>query len=177
MISIALLALGAAPIVLKDAPFHVEFSTGSAGACVHPTDIHLITGTIKKTGGNKLSVHVENGTMSDYTMTVGPSDQARPQQRNITVAWNCSGVSQEKNGICNLIEEAGHIPTMVDVLIFEGEIGITPPIVALAPGPNPPPPPPPPPQCGKASNQTACDAVPATGGSIGCTWCTSKLHK
>ena len=46
-------------------------------------------------------------------------------------------------------------------------------------GPNPPPPPPPPPACGKAYNQSACDAVPATkGGAKGCAWCTSddKVH-
>jgi hypothetical protein len=165
-----LLAVGA-PIVLRNAPYHVKpFS--QATSCLLERDVHMLTGNITAHGGT-LSVHVLNSTWTGgvYTITVGPETGTKPrpvESRSVAASWSCAGTLGQFAGTALLA--TGRLEELTFSHQKEGHA-----FAVLYEGPNPPPPPPPRPACGKTFNQSACDTVPPVQpGSKACTWCKSK---
>ena len=57
-------------ITFNKSPFHAVFAEGP-DICITAHDIHRLTGSLDIAVGGKVAVHVDNGTIPDYTLTIG----------------------------------------------------------------------------------------------------------
>lgn len=180
LVVVALAAAAAAlptSLTLNNTAYHVLSGLPSHASyhCFEQSDIHLLNGTVTDHGGGNVSVHVANGTMPDYTITVDPAVQSQGSLRNVTMSFTCKGAAYVEAGLTYIFR----VPTGEQAVQFRLQAAGGGGSVTLLLGPNPPPPPPQPAQCDVAENQTACDTVKPTKGSAkGCAWCTSddKVH-
>ena len=164
---------GGHSIHLNKQPYHAALVLTEI--CIEMRDVHRLSGTITDDKGGVLSVHVVNGTIADYKMSVAPlGHMPHGTFHNISVSYLCKGKTVSVTGRATF-------PPMATEIVFNApssaEVG-----VIFLKGPNPPPPPPPPPSCATTGrvNQSACDAVkPASGTGPACSWCESKdgAHK
>jgi hypothetical protein len=165
-------AAAAGQLVLNDTIYHVNSGLPSKGTykCFEDTDVHSLSGVVTDASGGKISVHVANGTMPDYTITVDPARKGI-NVRNITMSFTCKGVPSVTKGFTYVFKTSMGEQAVQFRFAAAGGAGT----IYVLLGPNPPPPPPEPAPCNLAYNHTACHAVaPAPGSKSGCAWCTSN---
>ena len=144
--------------------------------CISPRDVHRLTGTVNDVTGGVLTVHIENGTLGDYTMHVGGLRYNHSKyDHSLTATVVCKGRTINLSGMFLIAHGFS-----AEFYFTEGELSHDPPVAFFLHGPNPPPPPP---ACATtgAASQSACDAVKPSNGGVGpaCAWCESKdgVHK
>ena len=175
MLALLVNSVAADTITLDKSPYHAVFAD-TPQLCINARDVHRLTGKFDVALGGTLAVHVDNGTLPDYTMTIGPPAPTTGSYapRNVTATLKCKGETINVNGTANILVEKPEPPSFVS---FDFRTSAHTTGAIFEKGVNPPPPPPPPPSCattGKA-NQSACDAVkPAQGPGPACSWCESK---
>lgn len=191
MLSALIFALGTLNITLDHTPYHVAM--GSLDACLESTDVHRLTGSITAGAGSHVAVHVDNGTMPDYTITfkVNSSVPSKTHARiDLNATWYCStgrgNATKYVTGGIATTECGGAFPAscrISSMQFLHAQGGGLQFIGLLRFGPNPPPPPPPPPSCATSYSQADCDEVASDAlgnGTKGgaCSWCVSDdgLH-
>jgi hypothetical protein len=162
-------------ITFNKSPFHAVFAEGP-DICITAHDIHRLTGSLDIAVGGKVAVHVDNGTIPDYTLTIGgPWGPKGPfMRRNVSATFTCKGKTVTANGTADVLVQKPQPPMLEEFSLSTDPHA---PGAIFEKGINPPPPPPPPPTCGTtgAANQSACDAVkPKVGSGPACSWCESK---
>ena len=116
---------------LKDVVFHVGHAVPAA--CTVSRDLHVLTGSFDYMKGGSLSVHVLNGSLPNYTLTLS----SRLQITNAKLM--CHGVPLMTEGFitCNTSSL-----TCNNVILTSTSGGVPHSVLDLRSGPNPPPPPP-----------------------------------